>query len=119
LHRILIIGDAVAPTGFARVIRSIFTPLQDDFELHQLATRFDGRPHDYGWTLYPAAKGQSPYGYDHIVSLIDQIKPAIVFLLYDIPFQSKAIRRGSGLRFCDSRSPLVHLGCQLHPMATF
>jgi len=87
MTRILIIGDAVAPTGFARVIRSIFTPLQSDFELHQLATRYDGRPHDYGWTLYPAAKGKSPYGYDQIVSLIAEVKPAIVFLLYDIPFQ--------------------------------
>ena len=35
----------------------------------------------------PAAKGKSPYGYDQIVSLINQIRPQIVFLLYDIPFQ--------------------------------
>src|SRR5437667_3500660 len=87
LTKILIIGDAVAPAGFARVIRSIFGPLHKDFELHQLATRYDGRPHDYPWKLYPAAKGTSVYGYDQIGPLIDQIRPAIVFLLYDIPFQ--------------------------------
>ena len=87
MHRILIIGDAVAPTGFARVIRSIFTPQQNDFELHQLATRYDGQPHDYVWKLYPAAKGKSVYGYDQIVPLIDGLKPQVVFLLYDIPFQ--------------------------------
>src|ERR1051325_1372948 len=85
--RILIIGDAVAPTGFARVIRSIFQPLHQDFDVHQLATRYDGRPHDYPWRLYPAAKGKSVYGYDQLVSLIENIKPQIVFLLYDIPFQ--------------------------------
>ena len=85
--KILIIGDAVAPTGFARVIRSIFEPLHNDFELHQLATRYDGRPNDYPWTLDSAAKGKSVYGYDQIVPLIEQVKPAIVFLLYDIPFQ--------------------------------
>jgi len=51
MSRILIIGDAVAPTGFARVIRSIFQPLQNDFELHQLATRYDGQPHNYPWQL--------------------------------------------------------------------
>jgi D-inositol-3-phosphate glycosyltransferase len=85
--KILIIGDAVAPTGFARVIRSIFEPLQDDYELHQLATRYDGSPHDYPWKLYAAGKGQSRYGYDHVVPLIEQIQPGIVFLLYDIPFQ--------------------------------
>ena len=81
--KILIIGDAVVPSGFARVIRSIFEPLRHDYELHQLATRYDGRPHDYPWTLY-AAKG---YGYDQIGPLIGEIRPAIVFLLYDIPFQ--------------------------------
>jgi glycosyltransferase involved in cell wall biosynthesis len=85
--RILIIGDAVAPTGFGRVIRSIFEPLHHDFELHQLATRFDGESHDYPWTLYAANKGKSVYGYDQIAGLIAQLQPAIIFLLYDIPFQ--------------------------------
>lgn len=87
MARILIIGDAVAPTGFARVIRSIFEPLHNDFELHQLATRYDGRPHDYPWKLYRAAQGKSVYGYDQILPLIEELKPAIAFLLYDIPFQ--------------------------------
>ena len=86
MQKILIIGDAAVPTGFARVIRSIFQPLHKDFELHQLATRYDGGPHDYPWPLYAAAKGKSVYGYDQIVPLIEKIKPAIVFLLYDIPF---------------------------------
>jgi D-inositol-3-phosphate glycosyltransferase len=85
--KILIIGDAVARTGFARVIRSIFEPLQNKYELHQLATRYDGGPHDYPWKLYPADKGKSRYGYDQVLPLIERIQPAIVFLLYDIPFQ--------------------------------
>ena len=84
---ILIIGDAVAPTGFARVIRSIFEPLHEHYELHQLATRFDGGRHDYPWKLYPASTGTSRYGFDQIAPLIDQLQPAIVFLLYDIVFQ--------------------------------
>jgi len=87
MARILIIGDAVAPTGFARVIRSIFEPLSRDFELHQLATRYDGRPHDYPWRLYPAAEGESVYGYDRILPLVAEVRPDAVFLLYDIPFQ--------------------------------
>lgn len=85
--KILIIGDAVVPSGFARVIRSIFEPLHHDYELHQLATRYHGSQHDYPWTLSAAGKGKSRYGYDQIVPLIEQIQPAIVFLLYDIPFQ--------------------------------
>lgn len=102
--RILIIGDAVAPTGFARVIRSIFEPLQNDFELHQLATRYDGQSHNYGWRLYQAAKGNSVYGYDQIVPLIDQIKPDIVFLLYDIPYQIPYMKE---LRNASARPKIV------------
>jgi glycosyltransferase involved in cell wall biosynthesis len=85
--KILIIGDAVAPSGFARVIRSIFEPLQNDYELHQLATRFDGGAHDYPWPLYPASKGASRYGFDQLAPLVDELRPAIVFLLYDIVYQ--------------------------------
>lgn len=85
--RILIIGDAVAPTGFARVIRSIFTPLSEAYELHQLATRYDGGAHDWPWTLYAANAGKSVYGYDQIAPLVERIQPAVVFVLYDIAFQ--------------------------------
>lgn len=88
LPKILIIGDAVAPTGFARVIRSIFGRLQAQYELHQLATRFDGGAHDWPWVLYPAARGKSVYGYDQIAPLIDSLRPEIVFVLYDIAFQA-------------------------------
>ncbi|HSS19736.1 MAG TPA: glycosyltransferase [Pyrinomonadaceae bacterium] len=91
--KILIIGDAVAPTGFGRVIRNIFEPLHHEFELHQLATRFAGEANDYPWTLYPANKGKNVYGFDQIESLVPQIDPAIIFLLYDIPFHSPYMER--------------------------
>lgn len=85
--RILIIGEAVAPTGFARVIRSVFSRLTDHYELHQLATRYDGGEHDWPWTLHVASKGTSVYGYDQVVPLVDSLRPDLVFLLYDISFQ--------------------------------
>lgn len=91
--RILIIGEAVAPTGFARVIRSIFTPLSEAYELHQLATRYDGGEHDWPWTLYAANAGKSVYGYDQIAALVERIQPAVVFVLYDIAFQVQYLAR--------------------------
>jgi D-inositol-3-phosphate glycosyltransferase len=91
--KILIIGDAVAPTGFGRVIRNIFEPLHHEFELHQLATRYEGGPHSYPWKLYVAGKGASVYGYDQVAQLIEEIQPAIIFLLYDIPFQVRYMER--------------------------
>ena len=91
--KILITGDAVAPTGFARVIRSIFEPLREHYELHQLATRYNGGPHNYPWTLHPTGKVEDRYGFDRIGPLIAEIQPRIVFLLYDIPFQAPYLER--------------------------
>ncbi len=88
-RRILIIGDAVAPTGFARVIRSIFQPLHRDFELHQMATRYDNGPHDYSWPLYPAKQAGDVYGYSQLPRIVNEIRPAVVFLLYDLTFQTR------------------------------
>ncbi len=86
--KILIIGDAVAPTGFARVIRSVFGRLTGHYELYQLATRYDGAAHDWPWTLHQAARGSSVYGYDQLATLIDELQPQLIFLLYDIAFQA-------------------------------
>lgn len=102
--KILIIGDAVAPTGFARVIRSIFEPLQRDYELHQLATRFDGGSHEYPWKLYPAGESGDGYGFNRIGRQIEQIQPAIVFLLYDIVYQVQYIEH---LRTAQPQAKLV------------
>jgi glycosyltransferase involved in cell wall biosynthesis len=102
--KILIIGDAAVPTGFARVIRSVFRELQADYELHQLATRYDGGEHDYPWKLYRASSGRTVYGYDQIPTLVEQIQPAIVFLLYDIPFQVPYL---DALRSAASHSRIV------------
>jgi D-inositol-3-phosphate glycosyltransferase len=102
--KILIVGEAVAPTGFSRVIRSIFEPIHTNYELHQLAARYDGRPHDYPWTLYAAGKGNSVYGYDQVVPLVEQIRPDIIFLLYDIPFQIPFLKI---LRDADCQSRIV------------
>ena len=87
--RILIIGEAVAPTGFARVIREIFTPLRQHYDLHQLATRCDSEASGDGWPLYPAVAGGDGYGYRRLPELIGDLDPDIVFLLYDLTFQAQ------------------------------
>jgi hypothetical protein len=33
--RILVVGDAAVPTGFARVVKGIFKPLAANYEIHQ------------------------------------------------------------------------------------
>ena len=96
--RILIISEAGAPSGYARVIRSIFTPLAREFEIEQLATRYDGGAHDWPWTLHAAATAEGPYGFDRVAPLVDSFRPDAVFLLNDLSFEgcyAAEVRRAS------------------------
>ncbi len=82
--RILVAGDGAVPTGFARVMEGIFTPLAGRYEIHQLATNYRGDPHVYGWRLYPAETGGDRWGTGRVLPLIEKIKPRLVFILNDI-----------------------------------
>lgn len=91
--RILIVGDAVAPTGYARVIRSIFEPFRDRLDLVQVATRYDGQRHDWPWRLLAAADSGDPYGWAGLPGIIDEYRPGLVFLLYDLGYQVRYLSR--------------------------
>lgn len=82
--RILIAGDAMAPTGFARVLEGIFMPLCDRYEIHHLGANYYGDPHDLPWKVYPAGLGGGVWGSHRLESLIESIKPRFLFIANDI-----------------------------------
>ena len=82
--RILVAGDGAVPTGFARVMEGIFTPLAATYEIHQLATNYRGDPHGQAWNLYPAEAGGDRWGANRLLTLIEKIRPSLVFILNDI-----------------------------------
>jgi D-inositol-3-phosphate glycosyltransferase len=82
--RLLVVGDAAVPTGFARVIRSIFEPLIEVYEIHQIGINYDGDPHAYPWPIYPAQTGGDPMGRARAAKLVEGLKPDAVFVLNDI-----------------------------------
>jgi glycosyltransferase involved in cell wall biosynthesis len=82
--RILVAGDGAVPTGFARVMEGIFTPLAKRYEIHHLGTNYRGDPHGYEWKLYPAEVGGDRWGAGRVLPLIEKIKPSLVFILNDI-----------------------------------
>jgi len=80
----LVVGDAVSPTGFARVIHSVLDNLPDDkYDLHQLGINYYGDPHNYKHKIYPAALGGDVYGIDRIQNMVTVLKPDFVFLVND------------------------------------
>jgi D-inositol-3-phosphate glycosyltransferase len=82
--RILIVGDAVAATGFARVMHSIFEHLKDKYEIHHLGINYHGDSHDTTWKIYPAKSGGDLQGVSRLVPLVRELNPQLVFILNDI-----------------------------------
>lgn len=91
-EKILLAGDAVAPTGFSRVLRSIFEPLKDDYEIHHLAVNYFGDPHDYPWSLYPARNRGHVFGVNRLAPMIAEHRPQLVFLLNDLWILADSMR---------------------------
>ncbi len=81
---ILVVGDAVAPTGFARVTQSIISRLKDYYDFHQLGINYNGDPHHESWKIYPAGLGGEPHGVRRIGELVTKIKPDAILLVNDI-----------------------------------
>lgn len=106
--RILIVGDAAVPTGFARVIEGIFKPLAAKYEIHQLGTNYLGDPHGYSWKVYPAEIGGDRWGARRIVPLVERIQPQLIFILNDIWVQSAYMQE---LGKAKAQAPPVILYC--------
>jgi len=81
---ILIIGDGVATTGFARVLHSVFQHLTDQYHIHHLAINYRGDPHGYDWKIYPAMLGGDIYGLGRLPEMMNVLKPDLVFILNDL-----------------------------------
>ncbi len=84
---VLVMADAVATTGFARVTHGIFENLLDRYDVHILGVNYRGDPHDYKAKIYPAMQSSNSgdvYGFQRIPSMINVIQPRIIFILNDI-----------------------------------
>lgn len=82
--RVLVIGDAIASTGFARVLHSIIERLKDRYEFHHVGINYYGDPHDLDWRIYPAGAEGDPSGTNRLHGLVRLVRPDLVFALNDI-----------------------------------
>ena len=90
--RLLLIGDGAIPTGFSRVLLSIFEHLTDPYDIFHLATGYQGDPHSYLWDLYPAHLGGDQFGIGRLPYLIEQLQPNVVFSLHDLWVQAEYMK---------------------------
>jgi glycosyltransferase involved in cell wall biosynthesis len=81
---IVVVGDAAAPTGFARVLHSILDRVKQKYEIHHLGVNYAGDPHDADWKVYVARLGGDVYGINRLQQLIEVVNPRLVFMVNDV-----------------------------------
>ncbi|MBL9096252.1 MAG: glycosyltransferase family 4 protein [Alphaproteobacteria bacterium] len=81
---LLVVGDAVAPTGFATVIHAILGKLSPAYDIHHLGINYSGDPHTNQWKIYPASIAGDVFGVNRLDAMIEQIRPRLVFIVNDL-----------------------------------
>lgn len=84
-RRILFIGDAGVPTGFARVTHKILDVLKETFEVHVLGINFHGNPEvqrQYPYDIWPCLRGDE-FGLEAMMDMIEKLGPALIIVQQD------------------------------------
>jgi D-inositol-3-phosphate glycosyltransferase len=87
MAKILYCGDTGVQTGFGRVAEYLIPALAKEHEVHALAVNWHGDPSEMQQhcKMWPAmAHGQDPFGSHRIASIIQTVKPDLVWVTNDI-----------------------------------
>jgi D-inositol-3-phosphate glycosyltransferase len=84
--KLIAIGYNISGTGLTRVMHSIMRRLADRHEIHYLGIGYSGEIiRDRDLTIYPTnPKGGDVFAAFQAQRLIDEIRPALIFILHDI-----------------------------------
>lgn len=81
--RLLWIGDALVPTGFATVTHSVLNHLMRDWEVIVSGVNYDGSDHDLPYSVMPAWQGGDMWGMNRFQHLCAEFDPAAVVINND------------------------------------
>ncbi len=81
--RLLWIGDALVPTGFATVTHAVLNHLQHDWEIVVSGVNYDGGDHDLPYRVMPARQGGDMWGMNRFQDLCTEFDPAAVVINND------------------------------------
>lgn len=86
MFRLLLVGQGVKPTGFARVLHRLGRELSSHFEVAHFAINYSGPSMDVGYPIIPNRRRGDVYGRDQLPELIRELKPHGVLFLHDYWF---------------------------------
>lgn len=81
--RLLWIGDALVPTGFATVTHAVLNHLRRDWDVVVSGVNYDGSKHTLPYRVMPAWQGGDMWGMNRFVDLCTEFDPAAVIINND------------------------------------
>jgi len=83
MKKLLWVGDAGVPSGFARATHEILDVLRKTYDITVLGMSYRGDPHDYPYPIYAAMAGGDQMGLGRLIWMCDTVKPDVIVLQND------------------------------------
>lgn len=83
MKKLLWLGDAACPSGYAKCTHQILDTLKDSWDVTVIGINYRGDPHDYPYPIFPAFPGGDAFGYGRLKELLPHIKPDVIVLQND------------------------------------
>jgi D-inositol-3-phosphate glycosyltransferase len=95
MKKLLWIGDAGCPSGFAKATHAILDTLHHQYDVTVLGLNYRGDPHNYPYPIYAAAPGGDSFGVGRLIWTCDIVKPDVIVIQNDgwnVPFYMEQLR---------------------------
>lgn len=95
MKKLLWIGDAACPSGFALATHKILDWVRYSYDVSVLGLNYRGDPHNYPYPIYPARGGNDFFGVDRVHEVCSHTYPDLIVIQQDgwnIPDYLKMLR---------------------------
>lgn len=96
MKKLLWVGDAGVPSGFAKATHAILETLRHEYEVTVLGMNYQGDPHQFPYEIYAAAPGGDTFGIGRLIFMCDKVQPDMIVIQQDgwnIPYYTKQLKR--------------------------
>lgn len=83
MRKLLWVGDAGVPSGFARATHNILETLRETWDVTVLGMNYRGDPHGYPYPIYACAPGGDALGVGRLIWMMDLCGPDVVVFQND------------------------------------
>lgn len=83
MKKLLWVGDAGCPSGFARATHETLDIMRHSYDVTVLGLNYRGDPHNYPYEIWAAWPGGDPHGVGRLLWMCDQVKPDVIIIQND------------------------------------